>query len=73
LIRAVDVTGNNATDWLFIRVDSSPPIFMSHTFEKNVDSGDPKLSYSSRCVNSGGMSNQTTFVQNTDNAFYETT
>ncbi|KAK2165621.1 hypothetical protein NP493_1358g02009 [Ridgeia piscesae] len=48
LIRAVDVTGNNATDWLFIRVDSSPPIFMSHTFEKNVDSGDPKLSYSSR-------------------------
>jgi len=48
LVRAVDVTGNNATDSLVIRIDSTPPTFVNYTFEKNVNSDDPKLPYSSR-------------------------
>ena len=47
---AVDVMGNNATDSLVVGVDSSAPRFVEHKFEKNVDSGNPQLPYSSRCV-----------------------
>ena len=47
---AVDVMGNNATDSLVVGVDSSPPRFVKHTFEKNVVSGDPQLPFSSRFV-----------------------
>jgi len=47
---AVDVMGNNATDSLVVGVDTTPPRFVKHNFEKNVDSGDPQLPFSSRCV-----------------------
>ncbi|KAK2156244.1 hypothetical protein NP493_1987g00009, partial [Ridgeia piscesae] len=45
---AVDVMGNNATDSLVVGVDTTPPRFVKHNFEKNVDSGDPQLPFSSR-------------------------
>ena len=51
-VKAVDVMGNNATDSLVVGVDSSPPRFVEYTFQKNVESGRPLLSYSSRCVTS---------------------
>ena len=49
-VEAVDVMGNNATDSLVVGVDSTPPRFVKHNFEKNVDSGNPQLPYSSRFV-----------------------
>ena len=49
-VEAVDVMGNNAIDSLVVGVDSSPPRFVEHKFEKNVESGNQQLPYSSRCV-----------------------
>ncbi|KAI0219163.1 hypothetical protein LSAT2_029231, partial [Lamellibrachia satsuma] len=47
-VKAEDVTGNSATDSLVVALDSSPPEFHKKEIERNVDSGDPKLPYSSR-------------------------
>ncbi|KAK2176602.1 hypothetical protein NP493_652g00038 [Ridgeia piscesae] len=48
LVRATDVMGNSAGDWLTVRVDSSAPTFVGHTFEKNVDCSGTKLSFCSK-------------------------
>ena len=50
LVRATDVMGNSAGDWLMVRVDSTPPTFASvdHTFEKNVDCSGTQLSFCSK-------------------------
>ena len=49
-VKAEDVTGNSASDSLVVALDSSPPEFHKKEIERNVDSGDPKLPYSSRFV-----------------------
>ncbi|KAI0236120.1 hypothetical protein LSAT2_013308, partial [Lamellibrachia satsuma] len=47
-VKAEDVTGNSATDSLVVALDTSPPEFHMKEIGRNVDSGDPKLPYSSR-------------------------
>ena len=48
LVRATDVMGNSANDWLMVRVDSSAPTFVDHTFKKNVDCSGTKLALCSK-------------------------
>ena len=58
-VKATDIMKNSARDSLVVRVDSTPPRFVKHTFEKNVDcSGtDPQLTYCSRWVCCTGCKN----------------
>ncbi|KAI0220748.1 hypothetical protein LSAT2_027773 [Lamellibrachia satsuma] len=47
-VEAYDIMGNSATDSLVVGVDSTSPQVQSHTFEKNIGSGESKLPHSSR-------------------------
>ena len=49
-MEAYDIMGNSATDSLVVGVDSTSPQVQSHTFEKNIGSGESKLPHSSRSV-----------------------
>ncbi|KAK2192989.1 hypothetical protein NP493_19g12019 [Ridgeia piscesae] len=43
-VRATDVMGNSAGDWVVVRVDSTPPRFVTYKFEKNIDCTGSKVS-----------------------------
>ena len=49
-VKATDVMGNSVSDSLMVRVDSTKPRFVEHTFEKDVDCSGTNILTCSRCV-----------------------